>query len=652
MSNSQRFSSKSIPLRVFTFLLILSLMSLLPPAQPVFSAPDATYTVNNSGDLPDDDLDDGVCDTSDAAPGEQCTLRAAIQQANVPNSGHDTILFNGFRVIAPSSELPALSHSSGTTIYSDDQVFLSGTNVSAGDGLTLDSDGNKVMGLVIFLFDNGIMVTGDDNIIGTDGDGVNDTSEKNVIQNNASGYGLILAGNNNVVAGNHIGVDIAGTSAAANTTGIFVSGNNNRIGTDGDGISDTLERNIISGNTQFGLDISGDDTVVAGNYIGINSAGTAAIANGSHGVDIDVLALGTRVGTNSDGSGDTVQRNFISGNGGNGITTKGDDVTIAGNYIGTNAAGTSAIPNSGYGVAVGNFSYQTVVGTNGDGTRDSIEGNLISGNTSGGVKVSGDSRQVTVIAGNLIGTNPAGTAALGNGGDGIYAEGLGGDLVVGTNGDGLGDVYERNIISGNGQDGIHLSVDLSSAEIAGNYIGTNVMGNSAIGNAANGVLLDDGANHNIIGTDRDNSADTLERNIISGNAQSGVRIEGNGSDTNFVRGNYIGTNASGNSALANQIGVRVDDQAYLTVIGDEFLGDFGNVISGNTNDGIFIGSNCEATEIWKNVIGLNYLGMTAVSNGRNGIYLTAGAFELAYSIQYYRREHRSGYFYDTDSWGG
>ena len=272
MSGSQWFSLKLIAQRVFVLLLLLAIFSFVQPTQKGLSAPNATFTVNSSGDAPDWDLDDGVCDTDDGTSGDQCSLRAAIQQANAPNTGHDIILFDGFRVISLGSELPALTNINGTTIYSDDQVFLLGTSLSAGgDGLTLTSNHNKVMGLVIAGFDNGVVVNGDNNVIGTDGDGIDDVTEKNVIYSNDddTGYGIQLVGNYNVVAGNLIGLQPNGSDIGANSTGIWVSGNYNRIGTDGDGISDIIERNIISGNTGHGIDISGDYTVVAGNYIGI-----------------------------------------------------------------------------------------------------------------------------------------------------------------------------------------------------------------------------------------------------------------------------------------------------------------------------------------------------------------------------------------------
>ena len=234
------------------------------------------------------------------------------------------------------------------------------------------------MGLVIAGFDNGIVVTGDNNLIGTDGDGDNDASEKNVLYSNrctnCTGYGIQLAGSNNIVAGNYIGVATNGSDSGPNKTGIFVSGNHNRIGTDGDNTSDTLERNIVSGNIDHGIEIEGDNTVVAGNYIGLKSNGTEAQPNRFVGVTIHELAANTRIGTNSNGSGDSAERNIISGNFGNGVSNQGDYTLVMGNYIGTNATGTGAIPNGVFGVVVADNSENGVIGTNGDGIRDILEG--------------------------------------------------------------------------------------------------------------------------------------------------------------------------------------------------------------------------------------------------------------------------------------
>jgi hypothetical protein len=64
--------------------ILLALALALPAAA-------ATFTVNVPLDRVDADPADGVCDADLATPGEQCTLRAAIQQANA-SSDADTII--------------------------------------------------------------------------------------------------------------------------------------------------------------------------------------------------------------------------------------------------------------------------------------------------------------------------------------------------------------------------------------------------------------------------------------------------------------------------------------------------------------------------------------------------------------------------------
>src|SRR5207302_575979 len=131
---------------------------------------------------------------------------------------------------------------------------------------------------------------------------------------------------NNVVSGNYIGTNATGTVARANTghgVEIVAGASSNRIGTDGDGVNDAGERNVISGNTGTGVvitDAGTDGNAVAGNFIGTNAAGTAAIANLGNGVLIQAGAKNNRVG--SDGSNDAFnanERNVISGSGSAGV---------------------------------------------------------------------------------------------------------------------------------------------------------------------------------------------------------------------------------------------------------------------------------------------------------------------------------------------
>ena len=125
---------------------------------------------------------------------------------------------------------------------------------------------------------------------------------------------------------------------------------------DGDGVGDAIEGNLISGNL-YGVVVEGlgtDNTVIAGNHIGTNDAGAAPLANIAAGIKLSPTAGPTRIGTNADGTHDDLERNVISGNlGWMGLMIQNaSDNVVAGNYIGTAANGTTALPNVGNGMDV------------------------------------------------------------------------------------------------------------------------------------------------------------------------------------------------------------------------------------------------------------------------------------------------------------
>src|SRR5262249_40878243 len=80
---------------------------------------------------------------------------------------------------------------------------------------------------------------------------------------------------------------------------------------------------------------------IEGNFIGRNPAGTSASHNGSDGVQIVGVDADSTIGGTTPAA-----RNLISGNNGYGIYVSSPNTLVQGNYIGTNAAGTAAIPNS------------------------------------------------------------------------------------------------------------------------------------------------------------------------------------------------------------------------------------------------------------------------------------------------------------------
>src|SRR6185312_2519758 len=150
-------------------------------------------------------------------------------------------------------------------------------------------------------------------------------------------------------AGNWIGLNAAGTAVLGNSSdGILISGGiQNRIGTNADGVADPLEANVIVGSAAYGIDISDPgaaQNVVAGNYVGVNPAGTAAMPNSSGGVLLEAGALNNMIGGST-----AAARNVISGNTGTGVTITGTGTTgnvVAGNYIGVNKDGQGLIPGT------------------------------------------------------------------------------------------------------------------------------------------------------------------------------------------------------------------------------------------------------------------------------------------------------------------
>ena len=362
-------------------------------------------------------------------------------------------------------------------------------------------------------------------------------SDNNTISGNGSA-GVLITGvgtSGNVVAGNDIGTDFFGQTSNPNDVGVEIAAGatSNLIGASGqDGADDALERNIISGNSFAGVWITGsgtDQNVVAGNFIGTDVTGASAIGNGSAfltdafgetyggGVVIMSGASDNLIGTDGQSVDNAGEGNVISGNinDGVGILLAGTTGNIvAGNKIGTNAAGTAALANTNFGVGVLDGATLNVIGTSGDGSGDAAEGNLISGNAESGVSIAGNGTDDNVLAGNLIGTNVLGTSAIPNSSNndevGVFI-GLGAaSNRVGTNGDGVSDALERNVISGNmGYDGLIIQ-NGSDNVVAGNFIGTTADGMSALPNTGNGVEIKGGSQGNLIGTNGDGANDAAE----------------------------------------------------------------------------------------------------------------------------------------------
>jgi hypothetical protein len=375
--------------------------------------------------------------------------------------------------------------------------------------------------------------------------------------------------------------------------------------------------NLISGNASLGVFFSSStpgvtsDSTVAGNYIGTDLNGTAplmAAGNQPNGgvtlVDSEHVTVG---GTSANA------RNIISGNSGTGVNVFGLGTTgakVFGNYIGPDKNGTAAIVDGG-GNPVQNMGLQVqdAHGVQVGGT-DAGTGNVISGNIFEGVLLGGNLTS-TIVAGNLIGPDKNGTAPLGNLA-GIHLLDAIGATVGGTS------TTARNVISGNyvpmGVSGSGIIVNGSSTSatvIAGNYIGIAPNGTTALPNSV-GIEVSEGSGTTIGGTA------TGAGNVIAGNLLDGVDVSSPGPSGTVIAGNYIGTTASGGTALANDTGVSITAGTNTTVGGTATGA--GNVISGNTNDGVSVsGVGTSGTTIVGNYIGTNAAGLAALPNGVRGI---------------------------------
>ncbi len=219
----------------------------------------------------------------------------------------------------------------------------------------------------------------------------------------------------------------------------------------------------------------------------------------------------------------------------------------------------------------------------------------------------------TLIQACYIGTDTAGTVALGNGGDGIdvYSSG---NTIGGTS------AAAGNLISGNSGPGIDIE-SASGNLVVGNFVGTNVGGTAALGNGSSGILIGSGASNNTIG-----GTAAADRNLVSGNEGDGVWVQN--SPGNFIQGNRIGTDSGGTAGLGNTgDGVYISGAGSSATIRSNVIGGTGagagNVISGN-NYGIYISSGFLEL-VAGNLIGTDVTGTLAIPNQSFGVDVLGGS---------------------------
>lgn len=281
---------------------------------------------------------------------------------------------------------------------------------------------------------------------------------------------------------------------------------------------------------------------------------------------------------------------------------------VAGCYIGTDASGKQSRPN-GYGLVLQGGAHHNQVGGDGPSAR-----NLISGNEALGIGIFDAGTGANRVQNCFIGVDTSGRAKLPNGVHGIQ-------VTQGPSGNTIGGVQagERNVISGNGSDGVaFIGAQTRRNVVQGNVIGLDVSGAVALGNVKAGVDIA-GATENLIG-----GAQAGAGNVISGN-YVGINII-QGASKNTVQGNLVGTDAAGARAVPNINGVWVRG-ANDNLIGGSVSG-ARNVLSGNAKAGIWVGADsASANRVQGNIVGLDSSGARALPNGLSGVGLYEGALD-------------------------
>jgi hypothetical protein len=431
-----------------------------------------------------------VTSNADSGPG---SLREAIENANT-DPGPDTVRFAaifdwGNNPIVLQSALPNINDD-GTYINGDidddglPDVLLDGGGV-VSRGLGVNADDIKIRGLAF----------------------VNFTSSAISFGGNSKNLWIV---------GNHLGVGLDGNTAGSNNGDHGISGSWFESVHIGDGT--VKGRNVISGHTKDGISISNiDSTFIFGNIVGLGRTNDTAIPNTWHGISLD-----NGINYAEIGNGTATGRNIISGNGQLGVyIDQPTDVTIKGNYFGTNVAGLANRDN-GWGSLFFRDGFNVVIGDSTQLGRNVMAGTCDVYNEG---LITFHSMDSTRIFGNFIGVGADGETPL-YVKRGIYVEYSNSRVSIGGH-----RPMERNVIANAEEDGIKL-FRADSVIIQGNYIGVDSTGTIARGNAENGIFIAD-----------ESSNTRIFENIIANNGQSAIRVSSAEADSNTFVENYIYDNS-------------------------------------------------------------------------------------------------------------
>ncbi len=233
------------------------------------------------------------------APPNTCATDAADSYMRVEVSGPSGLRLLSVNSVDPST-IRGLAMGEGYSIA----LKSAGAHKVQCNHFGITGDGNAALGT----WDYGILIESSaaDAIVGIDGDGIDDLSERNVFGNCSTA--IYNNGNPRIrIAGNYFGFLADGVTTMGNSTSLFIRQGSKYVlvGTDEDGISDDLEANII-GNSNRGIwaftsATNGYAVRIVGNWIGLDAAGSPAGNN--RGLDVsdsgrDYVLRGNRIENN------------------------------------------------------------------------------------------------------------------------------------------------------------------------------------------------------------------------------------------------------------------------------------------------------------------------------------------------------------------
>ena len=570
--NSSGVDKPAILLLIFisTSLLIISLAYFgYKNSKTALAA--STIVVNSTAD---DQDNDGECTLREAIVASNTdTASGALAGECIAGSGDDIINFNiagaGVRTIVPLSQLPPIEAKVDINGYSQPGAAANTAIAPAAlnGNLLIEIDGTNVANYAL-LFD------------GDTAGGAGSSVRGLVINRFGENNTIVIGANNITVAGNYIGTDPTGLIDLGNagpgitwqygTTDTFDA----KIG----GLS-PADRNLISGNEDAGSYPSNGWTF-QGNFIGVDATGLVAMGNSTAGASGGISADNcTDVTVGGDKPGAI---NVISGNNSHGVAPDfTQNTTIAGNYIGVGADGTTSLPNGGAGIVLTN-STNALIGGSTEGS-----GNTIANSTLQGVYL-GTGNDGVVVAGNTVSSNTTG---------GIYTQG-GVNITIGGTTSTI-----ANTVDSNGSDGIN-TFESSNVLIGRNTINSNSNIGVLVNGSANVTVDENAVNNNAshgIALHNSSTFAAVQNNTIENNGSNGIDVYNLVSDST-IEGNFINKNSNNGLQIDNGINI---------VVGGTAEGS-SNTVSSNAGDGIYIYNFSSNISLEANQI---------VSNGSRGVYV-------------------------------